>query len=132
MFYLDDNTASIARAAFPAYPATHQSKYPSLLQRWHGRGVPIQISDWRLASEVSWHGRARQDNPFESGSVELASLINESTPMIGKYEDITTPSDISLGNKIIAIAAMNMLETGDHSLRRIFCPLKRNWPIYVA
>lgn len=50
--------------------------------------------------------------------------------MIGKYEDITTPSDISLGNKIIAIAAMNMLETGDHRLRRIFCPLKRNWPIY--
>ena len=38
--------------------------------------------------------------------------------MIGKYEDITTPSDISLGNKIIAIAAMNMLETADHSLRR--------------
>ena len=42
--------------------------------------------------------------------------------MIGKYEDITTPSDISLGNKIIAIAAMNMLETGDHSLRRYLLP----------
>ena len=42
--------------------------------------------------------------------------------MIGKYEDITTPSDISLGTKIIAIAAMNMLETGDRSLKRYFLP----------
>ena len=42
--------------------------------------------------------------------------------MIGNYEDITTPSDISLGNKIIAIAGMNMLETSDHSLRRYLLP----------
>ena len=38
--------------------------------------------------------------------------------MLGNYEDKPTPSNISLGNKIIAIAAMNMLETGDHSLKR--------------
>ena len=42
--------------------------------------------------------------------------------MLGNYEDKTTPSNISLGNKIIAIAAMNMLETGDHSLRRYLMP----------
>ena len=42
--------------------------------------------------------------------------------MLGNYEDKTTPSNISLGNNIIAIAAMNMLEIGDHSLRRYLMP----------
>ena len=42
--------------------------------------------------------------------------------MLGNYEDKTTPSNISLGNKVIAISAMNMLETGDYSLRRYLMP----------